>query len=63
MKLSEEDKLDLELQIATLENQSKSSRTNPTVIQGTIETISNILQGAAGSGLWQIINQIGSLFM
>lgn len=63
LKLSEEDKNDLELQISTLENQSKSSRKNPTVIQGTIETISNIVQGAAGSGLWQILNQIGSLFM
>jgi len=63
LKLSEQDKNDLELQIATLENQSKSSRKNPSVVQGTIDTISNILQGAAGSGLWQILNQIGALFM
>lgn len=61
LNLSKEDSCDIELQIATLENQSKSSRKSPTVIQGTLDTISNIVQGAAGSGLWQILSQIGTL--
>jgi len=63
LSLSEQDKNDLELQISALENQLQSSRRNPAVVQGTIDIIKNILQGAAGSGLWQILNQIASLLI
>ena len=62
LNLSTQDKNDIELQIATLDNQCKSSRKNTAVINGTIDTMKTILKGAAGSGLWQLITQLSSLF-
>lgn len=62
LNLSAQDKNDIELQIATLDNQCKSSRKNTAVINGTIDTMKTILKGAAGSGLWQLITQLSSLF-
>ena len=60
MSLNPEDKNDLDLQISTLENQAKSTRKNRGIITGAIETITTIIQGAAGSGLWAILAELSN---
>ena len=62
LKLSQQDQEDLNLELATLENQAKSTRRKKTIIQESIDTITNIVQGAAGSGLWAILTQLNGLF-
>ena len=61
LSLSPEDRRDLDFQIITLENQVNSTRKNKGIITGAIETVTTIIQGAAGSGLWAILAEIGKL--
>ena len=61
ISLSPEDRKDLDFQIITLENQVKSTRKNKGIISGAIETMTTIIQGAAGSGLWAILAELSKL--
>ena len=61
LSLSPEDRRDLDFQIITLENQVNSTRKNKGIISGAIETVTAIIQGAAGSGLWAILAELGKL--
>jgi len=55
LNLSEKDRNDVELEIATLENQSKSSRRNITTIQNSGDNIRSILHGVTASAIWQLL--------
>jgi uncharacterized protein YjbI with pentapeptide repeats len=59
LALDEKDKSALDLYISTLENQAKIENKNPTILKASLETITNIIQGTAGSALFEIIKQIG----
>lgn len=58
ISLSQEDRNDLDLTVRTLENQAKSNKKNKGVISASIETITTLLTGAAGSGLWAILAEL-----
>ena len=58
ISLSPEDQKDLNFQISTLENQVKSTRKNKGIIAGAIETVTDIIESAAGSGLWAILAEL-----
>ena len=58
-----EDQKDLDLELVTLENQSKSTRPKSSIIKESLDTISTILAGAAGSGLWAILQKLSEMIM
>jgi len=59
LELTKMEKREIDLQIDMLQNQEKTKYKNPTIIKETLETITNLIQGAAGSALFEIIKQIG----
>lgn len=61
LQLNRQDQNDIDLELATLENQQKSSRKSRNIIKGALETISTIVHGAAGSGVWAILEKISSI--
>lgn len=52
---------DVELYLSILESQVTTTNKNPSIIQATVETITTLCQGAAGSGLWDILKEISKL--
>ncbi|KPA18263.1 hypothetical protein MHK_001519 [Candidatus Magnetomorum sp. HK-1] len=53
---------ELDIHLSALEKQTMLNQPNPTIVNFCIESISNILQGAAGSAVFDIIQRIGGLF-
>jgi len=53
---------ELDIHLSTLENQSLLNQPSATIVNSCLESISNILQGAAGNAVFDIIQRIGGLF-
>ncbi len=62
IELDSEKKKELEAEIATIEIQTKSPKPKESIIKEGLTSIRNILEGASGSGIYQLLTELGKFF-
>ncbi len=60
-KLNDEQNQDVAAELSTIDSQMQSSKPKKTIISSSLETLSDILKGAAGSGTWELITAMSAI--